>query len=147
MVRVQLNQKTKNKEIRNMKAKEKDRLLQAAISRHCDTWITLDDARILRRAEKTLHRWGEMKCNAEVYEENGATWRRLPGFRVGGRWVEPKAEKIPNREKGTLQRVADVCQHYGLFFYHQTDPRGCALYVSKEKMDCATYYRGIACCD
>lgn len=137
-----------------MKAKEKDRLLQAEISRHCGKWVTLEDARILRRAEKTLHSWAEMECNAEIYEKDGATWRKLPGFRfrlsrrgVGGQWVQPKAEKIPNREKGALNRVVEVCQHYGLSFYHQADPRGCALYVSKEKIDGATYYRGVACCD
>ena len=128
-----------------MKAKEKDRLLQSAISRHCNTWITFDDARILRRAEKTLHRWAEMECNAEIYEKDGAIWRKGPGFRVGGKWIEPKAEKIPNKERGALQRVVDVCTHYGLFSYHQTDPRCCSLYVSKEKIDHSNYYHGVAC--
>ena len=37
---------------------------------------------------------------------------------------------VPDREAGALRRVREVCERNGLAFYHQTDPRGVALYVA-----------------
>lgn len=50
---------------------------------------------------------------------------------------------IPDREAGALRRVAAVCAALGCHYYHQTDPRGCALYVSRDKLNDADYTRGV----
>ena len=71
--------------------------------------IDLEDAGILRRAERTLHGWDEL---AQLQE----------------------------------RRVAAVCARQGLHFYHQGDPRGCALYVSTAVLDGHNYTQGVAVC-
>lgn len=51
---------------------------------------------------------------------------------------------IPDRERGALKRVAALCSEYGLSYYHQTDPRGCALYISAEPITDCDYTNGVA---
>ena len=51
---------------------------------------------------------------------------------------------IADREAGALRRVRAVCAANGLHFYHQGDPRGCALYVAREPLDGSNYTRGFA---
>ena len=53
---------------------------------------------------------------------------------------------VPDREKGALARVEALCKRLDLHYYHQTDPRGCALYVSNEPLPDNAYSNGIACC-
>ena len=81
-------------------------------------WLSLKDAEMLRRGVRRL----EM--------EN----RRASG---------PDADRVA---KATL-RVAEVCDRNGLEFFHQGDPRGCALYLSKagDGMNDANYSRFIPC--
>ena len=59
---------------------------------------------------------------------------------------------VPDRERGALKRLAALMKgRSGLWFYHQGDPRGCALYVGKVAdlgglpVDQA-YNRGVAVC-
>ncbi len=53
---------------------------------------------------------------------------------------------IADRERGALKRVGAICARLGASFYHQTDPRGCALYVSAEPLSDQNYSsRGVAC--
>lgn len=109
---------------------------------------TLAQASILRRAERTLHRWSEQECgdgNAYAswaierdettgkpyrvtYPHTGATYRT----------------RIADAEKGALKRVGKVCTALGAHFYYQTDPRGCALYVSMEPLTANAYTNGVA---
>jgi hypothetical protein len=60
--------------------------------------------------------------------------------------IKMRAHKIPDREKGALQRIAEICKRNGLHFYHQGDPRGCALYIAKEPLSDVYYHNGVACC-
>lgn len=39
-----------------------------------------------------------------------------------------------------------ACRDHGLHYYHQTDPRGCALYVSAEPLTDQNYSNAVACC-
>ena len=57
-----------------------------------------------------------------------------------------RRHRIPDREAGALRRVAAVCKRLGLHFYHQGDPRGCALYVSDKPINGGNYTNGAACC-
>lgn len=101
-----------------------------------------DDVATLRRAAMALHRWAEGECNGEIErdEKTGIPFRR------SGRYVQandPRSfQRIPDRETGALRRVAEVCARYGLHYFHQTDPRGLALYVSREPLDNSNYTQG-----
>lgn len=55
--------------------------------------------------------------------------------------------RIPDLESGALRRVAAICDNLGLHWYHQTDPRGCALYIATEPLSDQNYStRGVPCC-
>lgn len=45
-----------------------------------------------------------------------------------------------------LPRIAQICADHSIYFYHQTDPRGCALYVSSEPLTDSNYNHGVAIC-
>ena len=147
-----------------MNAQEKDLALALKIEARTDTpkrwrgdqWNGRDKckaaARTLRRAQMTLRRWAELECGTErghierLEQLDGITrpvyvpdWR---GRGPGG--ISPHV--VPDREAGALRRVAKVCKDAGLHYYHQTDPRGCALYVSAEVLTSQNYSsKGIAC--
>ena len=104
-------------------------------------WIGLIDAGILRRAELTLQRWSEQECNGQI-ERSGHDEKPYRVSLCNDKWRAP----IPDREAGALKRVQEVCKRRGLYFYHQSDPRGCSLYVSTEPLDQFNYNNGIACC-
>lgn len=38
-----------------------------------------------------------------------------------------------------IKRIAAACKAFGLHYYHQTDPRGCALYVAREPLTGTNY--------
>lgn len=61
-------------------------------------------------------------------ENTGKPYRVAHNHRTGSITKTP----IADREKGALQRIAEVCERNGLIYYNQTDPRGCALYVGLE---------------
>jgi hypothetical protein len=115
-----------------------------------DISLSFEDANALRRAQITLHRWAELECgdgNAygswaiERNEETGVPY--MCNYPHTGKM---RAHKIPDREKGALQRITEICKRNGLHFYHQGDPRGCALYIAKEPLSDVYYHNGIACC-
>ena len=101
--------------------------------------IPVDAARTLRRAELVLHRWAEQECgdgndyaswSIERDEATSKPFRvtyphRGDSYRVA----------IADREAGALRRVQAVCSEHGLHYYHQGDPRGCALYVAREPLN------------
>lgn len=60
--------------------------------------------------------------------------------------VLSRRERIADREAGALRRVKAVCERNGLHYYHQTDPRGCSLYVASEPLTDSAYSYGVACC-
>jgi hypothetical protein len=104
----------------------------------------------LRRAQKTLHRWYELECGdgndyaswaIERDDETGLPYMcHYP--HDGKSW----RERIADREKGALKRVAHICAYYKLGYYHQTDPRGCALYVASVPLTDQNYSTtGIGC--
>lgn len=140
-----------------MKAAQKDELLARKMEQRfgeveCTAEYFGDDIRIahtLRRAEKVLHRWAEEECNGTIQRE-GDQGDGKP-FRVWGQdSPSGKIYKAPtaDREAGALRRIEKACKEAGLHYYHQTDPRGCALYVSTEPLTAQNYsQRGIACCD
>ena len=63
-----------------------------------------------------------------------------------------RLSRTADREKGALTRVQTIAGKYGLGFYHQGDPRGCAVYLLRpgdvpEGKDPSAYYsRGVGVC-
>lgn len=107
---------------------------------HCGT---------LRRAQLTLHRWAEMCCGWSTTrasmvvvrdEDTGKPFREVHPHNMPTRRYP-----IPDREAGALRRVEQVCKDCGLHYYHNTDPRGCALWVATFPLDQSNYNQGIAC--
>lgn len=107
--------------------------------------ILWDDVNTLRRAELTLSRWGERECGdgsdwaIERDEHSGIPYMVFHGNGPRHRY------RCPDRERGALRRVEEICKRNGLHYFHQTDPRGCALYVDREPLPDNNYTRGIAC--
>ena len=136
-----------------MNAQQKDRALWQCIATHqgqASDRFALKHARTLRRAQMTLRRWAEEMCNGTIQrtwddttgDQTGTPHRWSNGDRFAPRDLGP----IPDRERGALARVEKVCKEAGLYYYHQTDPRGCALYVGTEPLTCQNYSsKGVPC--
>ena len=125
-----------------MTARQATNALQHAIFTRCAVSLSFDDANTLRRAELALQRWGEQECG------DGRGW--IARDEAGKPWWHSawtgNMFAVADRERGALRRIAEVCKRNGLQFFHQTDPRGCALYVSNEPLTDSDYSRGVACC-
>lgn len=108
-----------------------------------------DEANALRRAEKTLHRWHELECGDG---NNYASWSIERDEETGAPYFmtyrhdqpKPSRRRIADKERGAIKRVADICARLGIHYYHQTDPRGCSLYISREPITDNDYSSGIA---
>lgn len=104
-----------------MSAQREVNALRDKLERSGLTGISFDDVNYLRKCQRTLHRSAT---------EGGA----------------PNKVKARNRSRA-LSRIAEVCKRNGLHFYHQTEPRGCALYVAREPLTDQNYSSaGVACC-
>lgn len=137
-------------------ATEKDSILAERL-RRLGVKITNAQANTLRRAEKTLQRWGELECGdgnnygswAIERDENGegAPYMVHHHYMHGKGKDYTTRRRIADREAGALARVAEVCSELGLSWFHQTDPRGCALFVSPQPLTDQNYSSvGVACC-
>jgi hypothetical protein len=110
-------------------------------------------ARTLRRAQMTLHRWDEMLCGTdsgsieEAVGPDGLTYYiyRPAGWMTSAGWVQPKGRPIADRRSGAIKRVIMACWQTNLHYYHQTDPRGCSLYVSSTPLNAENYTNGTPC--
>lgn len=108
--------------------------------------VTVD---ALLKAERTLHRWAEQECG----DSNGWSIERdeVTGKPFKSRYSDRQPMKrltfpVRDMERGALRRIAALCAENGLHWHHQTDPRGCALYVSREPITDVTYTQGVAVC-
>jgi hypothetical protein len=131
--------------------------------------FTYEESQQLRRIETTLRRWAEAECNGDIQrdEKTGKPYRpsrTSSMFTVGG-------YAVADREAGALKRLAAILyarnvrtraahpdqSEAGKFardsadvlHYHQTDPRGCALYLlTRPQLDGKpidqVYNRGLA---
>lgn len=117
--------------------------------------FTYAEACQLRRIEMTLHRWAELECGDS---NDFYSWSLARGHKKGGDFVydeengKPYIERhsnrpnsegkypvyytlTPDRERGALRRLDAIVKARNLrsdahvIPYHQTDPRGCALYI------------------
>ncbi len=133
----------------NMTQREWERRRQVA-DRLAELGLSQDQAETLRRCESTLRRWAEGECGGG---NEWASWSierdetsGLPYRVTYPHQGKVRRERIPDREAGALRRVKQIAAAVsGLHWHHQTDPRGCALYVSREPLTDVNYSsRGIA---
>jgi len=118
-------------------------------SRFSALGFTFQETEILRRAELTLSRWSERECGTD----NGCIERdEKTGKPYWLNSTSMRRTRIADRETGAIKRVRSViAAHPELTYYHQTDPRGCSLYIVR-KTDLGNdpidrvYNRGFACC-
>lgn len=110
--------------------------------------LSTDDVNTLRRAEMTLHRWSELECGdgddfkSWSIERDEVTDK--PFMCIYPHDGKMRRYPTPDRERGALQRITEVCARNRIYFYHQTDPRGCQLYISLEPIHDNDYTNGIA---
>ena len=132
------------------KASDATRKIQNAVFARTGISLSFDAANALRRAELTLQRWSEQECGDSGPSSSWAIERDektgLPYHATYPHNGPRRAYRIPDREAGALRRVQAVCAQAGLHYFHQTDPRGCALYVSNEQLNDTNYTRGVSCC-
>ena len=116
--------------------------------------MTNDEAQTLRRAEMTLRRWAEKECGdgsnwyIQRDEESDIPYEHYCGtirMGPGNKDITPAPRRIPDKERGAIERVRKLCKTLGLHFYHQCDPRGCMLYVHTEPMNDQNYTNGVPC--
>lgn len=109
--------------------------------------VSGSDAIALRRISVQLHRWHELECGVEGggVERDETTGKCT--------WYNSfTGNRTPHRDMETpaLARLAKIMKRYpNLRAYVQGDPRGCALYLLREKdapvgEEDSNYSRGIA---
>lgn len=133
---------------------------QEIIARLTRAGVSYDHAHQLRRIAMALHRWAELECGGhndygawaiERDEKTDLPYMVLHHYRRGHGQDTITKTRIADREKGALKRLGSIMQAYPDYLtYHQTDPRGCSLYlVAKQDLpeggELDQYYnRGIA---
>jgi hypothetical protein len=111
----------------------KSERLALLIARLTAMGFTLSEIQRLRRIEGTLRRWSEAECNGEIQrdDETGKPYYRYDGPNVTN---GPAIIYVPDREAAALKRLAAIMEsHPDVLAYHQTDPRGCALYLVERR--------------
>lgn len=105
--------------------------------------IEFDDVCSFRQDSMTLRRWFERECGDS---NNYASWavERDPDTDIPYLVTYPyngkvRKTRIPDREKGARKRIDERCKRFNLHYYIQTDCRGLALYLSREKIDGQNY--------
>lgn len=99
--------------------------------------LSYDQVNTLRRAAMTLHSWAEMECNYWIDRET------VEG-KIFLQDENGHRRQIADRETGALKRVETICKEVGIYFYHQTDPRGASIYISKDPLTDQNYPSGVA---
>lgn len=109
--------------------------------------LTRSDLDALLLAEKRLSRFAEHECNGVIQRDE---MTGIPYWYSS--YDNRRLGKARDMENGALKRIAEILKPTTLSFYHQTDPRGCALYLIRQsdipdgKSIDQYYTRGIAIC-
>ena len=121
-----------------MKQTKLDRQL-CFYSRMEELGVNRHGANRLLKAERALQRWVEAECGnsnewASWHIERDETSGKPFSVRIPHRG-DGKARRHPIRdmERAALRWASEVCEPLGLVWFHQGDPRGCALYVGRKE--------------
>ena len=94
------------------------------------------DTESLIRISNTLRRWSERECGVENghIERDEKTDKPFFVFsKLSYADGSPRKYAINDMESGALKKLSKIMAEYpDLISYHQTDPRGCALYIGRK---------------
>ena len=86
----------------------------------------------LRRICRRLHKLDEMACNGEIQcDDFTEQWYNYRPDEYGTPTI--KASVLRTQPIDLVRLAADLVKRHGLSVYHQSDPRGCSLYVYKHE--------------
>jgi hypothetical protein len=111
----------------------------------------------LARISRTLQRWSELECGdgndyaSWAIERDEKTERPYMVTHSNRAPYQVTRRAVPDREAGALKRLKAIMEnHPHLISYHQSDPRGCTIYILRavdvpptEQID-SVYTRGVA---
>lgn len=134
-----------------MTPRENEERLRALIFARFDVMLESSTVRAMRRIEKTLHRWAEGECGDShergswciERDETGRPWHVY----LSHTSTKPRRTPINDKEGGAIKRMNAITKDAGLFWHHQTDPRGCAVYIGTEPLTDENYNSGLAIYD
>lgn len=133
-----------------MNARDKNYQLMDRMDRR-SIELSYDEVNELRRISLTLSSWCEKECGDSSQYASWSIERDektdLPYLVTYYNNGKVSRYRIADKEKGALKRAKAICEANGLFFYYQTDPRGCALYISNEPLTDQNYTNGLAMCN
>lgn len=83
----------------------------------------------LKRLAKIIHQWNEDECNGAIqwHGDNEETPKRHFQDRYGCFTVV--GPTIQDKERQSLESAWKIAESHGYSVYHQSDPRGCSLYL------------------
>lgn len=107
------------------------------LNRMRDAGFSYAELKQLLRIERTLQRWGEMECGDS---NDYASWSIERDETTGKPFKcvywhkgETTRTPIPDREAGALKRLQKImASHPDFVAYHQTDCRGCQVYIVRK---------------
>ena len=109
--------------------------------------FTMEEVDSLLRCSRMLSRWSEHECNGAIQRDEQTHLPYWYNTQTGERVC-----RTADREAGALRRAKTLCEGHGVTFYHQGDPRGCALWVLRPgdvpagESPGAYYTRGVPVC-
>jgi hypothetical protein len=73
-----------------------------------------------------MRRWAEDECNGRIQRDD----QDVPWYYRADRWgsYTIRTGRAPDLEARYFTEAEDIARQIGGHVYHQTDPRGCALY-------------------
>jgi len=82
----------------------------------------------LKRCAATMRRWDEDCCNGVIqYDDNDSNPRRYSVDRWNSFTIPGPV--VADKSKAAIEKAGKIAAKHGLSVYHQSVPRGCALYV------------------
>jgi len=83
----------------------------------------------LKRLAKIIHKWNVDECNGAIqwHGDSKETPKRYFQDRYG--YFTIPGPTIQDKERQSIESARKIAARHGLSIYHQTDPRGIALYV------------------
>ena len=83
--------------------------------------------RQLRKLEKRIHSYDEEMCNGTIQQDDSEAWFRMYPDEYGCPCVYGR--KLRTQPADLLREAIAIAARFKLMIHHQSDPRGCALYV------------------
>ena len=116
--------------------------VQVQFLSHQGIMLSLPDARNLRSAAVTLHRWDKRRCGfiTKYPETSSVTLIRDEHTNIPYFAIRPLSrpdtiyERVEDRERAAEVLIQNICDRYRLHFFRQTDPNECPFYLGRSSM-------------